>query len=171
MFFFDGRTMIRAQNDMSSVVHGTKGSGIVTTSGHFPGKCRTFKNQHQRRKSVIWSASQPEQNPYILEWKDLLDAIINDEPYNEVPRSIQACLVTNMGRMAAHTAQEITFEQILNCPHEMAAGVESFTMSGPAPVMPDEVGKYPLPMPGIVIDQEYKTTPTDRTRRLTTQSG
>lgn len=157
-FFFDGRTMIGARNDMSSIVHGTKGSGIVSTSGHFPGKCRTFKDQHQQRKSVAWAAPQPEQSPYTLEWKDLLDAIVNDEPHNEVPRAIQACLVANMGRMAAHTAQEITFDQILDCPHEMAPGIENFTTSGPAPVMPDEDGKYPVPMPGIDIDREYKTT-------------
>ncbi len=157
-FFFDGRTMIGARNDMSSVVHGTKGSGIVSTSGHFPGKCRTFKDQHQVRKSVVWAAPQPEQNPYVLEWQDLLQAIIQDEPHNEVPRAIQACLVSNMGRMAAHTAQEITFDQILNCPHEMSPGVDKFTMTGPAPVMPNKDGKYPIPMPGVNRDREYVVT-------------
>src|SRR5690348_6709149 len=119
-FFFDGRTMIGARNDMSSIVHGTKGSGIVSTSGHFPGKCRIFKNQHQDKKSMVWHCPEPEKNPYTLEWQDLIGAITENKPYNEVPRAIQACLVSNMGRMAAHTAQEITFDQIVNCPHEMA---------------------------------------------------
>ena len=154
-FFFDGRTMIGARNDMSSVVHGTKGSGIVSTSGHFPGKCRTFKGQNQDKASQIWAYPQPEQNPYVLEWKDLLDAITQDKPHNEVPRSVQACLVSNMGRMAAHTGQEITFEQALNCPHDMAPGVAEFTIKGPAPVMPNEDGKYPVPMPGVNNEREY----------------
>ena len=73
-FFFDGRTMIGTRNDMSSVVHGTKGSGIVSTSGHFPGKCRIFKDQHQDKASTVWAYPQPEQNPYTLEWKDLIEA-------------------------------------------------------------------------------------------------
>jgi predicted dehydrogenase len=157
-FFFDGRTMIGTRNDMSSIVHGTKGSGIVSTSGHFPGKCRTFKGQKQDRESTVWSARQPELNPYTMEWKDLIEAITQDKPYNEVPRSIEACLVSNMGRMAAHTGQEITYDQILNCPHDMAPNVADFTVDGPAPVMPDADGKYPVPNPGVTVDREYKST-------------
>jgi predicted dehydrogenase len=156
-FFFDGRTMIGARNDMSSIVHGTKGSGIVSTSGHFPGRCRIFKNQLQEKDSTVWAYPQPEQNPYTLEWKDLIEAITENKTHNEVPRAIQACLVANMGRMAAHTGQEITFDQIVNCPHEMAPGVASFTEKGPAPVMPDKHGKYPVPMPGVTVDREYGT--------------
>jgi predicted dehydrogenase len=154
-FFFDGRTMPGAMNDMSSVVHGTKGSAIVSTSGHYPGKVRTFKGQRQDRKEVVWAYPQPEQNPYVLEWKDLIEAIVGDQPYNEVPRGVEASLVTSMGRMAAHTGQEITYEQMINSPVEMAPGVADFSISGPAPVMPDSEGKYPVPMPGITIDREY----------------
>jgi predicted dehydrogenase len=156
-FFFDGRTMIGTRNDMSSIVHGTKGSGIVSTSGHFPGKCRIFNNQLQEKASTVWTAPQPEKNPYTLEWQDLITAITQDKPYNEVPRAVQACLVSNMGRMAAHTGQEITFEQILACPHEMAPNVGAFTLKGPAPVMPNKEGKYPVPMPGVNTDREYGT--------------
>jgi predicted dehydrogenase len=156
-FFFDGRTMIGTRNDMSSIVHGTKGSGIVSTSGHFPGKCRIFKDQHQEKASTVWAYPQPEQNPYTLEWKDLIEAITENKPHNEVPRAVQACLISNMGRMSAHTGQEITFDQILACPHEMAPGVPDFTMKGPAPVMPNADGKYPVPMPGVITDREYGT--------------
>jgi predicted dehydrogenase len=157
-FFFDGRTMIGTRNDMSSIVHGTKGSGIVSTSGHFPGKCRTFKTQKQDKASTVWTAKQPEANPYTMEWKDLLDAITHDEPYNEVPRAIEACLVANMGRMAAHTGQEITYQQIFDCPHVMAPGVADFTKDSPAPVTADKDGKYPVPTPGVTVEREYGTT-------------
>jgi predicted dehydrogenase len=157
-FFFDGRTMAGTANDMSSVVHGTKGSGIVSTSGHFPGRCRTFKGQTQDRKSVAWAAKQPELNPYVMEWKDLLEAITKDTPHNEVPRAVEACLVSNMGRMAAHTGQVITYDQIVSCPHEMAPGIADFKEGSPAPVVADADGKYPVPMPGIIIDREYGTS-------------
>ena len=156
--FFDGRTMLGCNNNMSSVVHGAEGSAIVSTSGHTPGKVRIFKGQNQNRREVVWAFPQPEKNPYQLEWDDLVEAIINDTPYNEVPRGVEASLVTSMGRMAAHTGQEITYEQMLNCPHEFAPDIANFTPDGPAPVMPDGDGNgtYPQPMPGVNKDVEYK---------------
>jgi hypothetical protein len=44
---------------------------------------------------------------------------------------------------------------MLNCPHEMAPGVAEFTYDGPAPVMPDAEGRYPVPKPGILRNREY----------------
>jgi predicted dehydrogenase len=155
-FFFDGRTMLGCRNDMSSVVHASKGSAIVSTSGHTPGKVRTFKGQTQDRKSVVWKYPQPEVSPYTLEWTDLVDAITNDKPYNEVPRGVEASIVSNMGRMAAHIGQEVKYEQALNSAHELAPNVADFTMDGPAPVMPDADGRYPVPTPGRGGDQEYE---------------
>ena len=60
-----------------------------------------------------------------------------------------------MGRMAAHTGQEITYEDMLNCEHEMAPGLDKITADSPAPVMPDKNGRYPVPQPGIVTNREY----------------
>jgi predicted dehydrogenase len=154
--FFDGRTMLGCRNDMSSTVHGSKGSAIVSTAGHTPGKVRIFKGQNQDRDDVLWAYPQPEQNPYQLEWDDLVDAIVNNKPYNEVPRGVEASLATSMGRMAAHTGQEITYDQMLNCPHEFAPNVGTMASDGPAPVLPDADGKYPVPQPGILTDMEYK---------------
>jgi predicted dehydrogenase len=156
--FFDGRTMLGCRNDMSSTVHGSKGSAIVSTSGHSPGKVRTFSGQRQHRKDVVWAYPQPEKNPYQLEWDDLVEAIVKDTPYNEVPRGVEASLVTSMGRMAAHTGQEITYEQMLNSPQEFAPNVAKLTPDGPAPVMPDANGKYPVPMPGKIGEVEYKVS-------------
>ena len=155
--FFDGRTMLGCRNDMSSVVHGARGSAIVSTSGHTPGRVRIFTGQRQHRREVAWAYPQPERNPYRLEWEDLIDAIIHDKPYNEVPRGVEASLVTSMGRMAAHTGQEITYDQMLHCPHEFAPNVETMTADGPAPIMPDEDGFYPVPEPGRVTEFEYRT--------------
>ena len=94
--FFDGRTMLGCNNKMSSVVHGSKGSAYVSMSGHKPGKVRTFKGQNQVNDDIVWKYPQPEENPYQLEWDDLIDAIVNDKPYNEIPRGVEASLVTSM---------------------------------------------------------------------------
>lgn len=155
-FLLKGRTMTGCHNDMSSVVHGTKGSAIVSTSGHTPGQVRTFSGQRVNRREVTWAFPQPEPNPYQLEWDDLVEAILNDQPYNEVARGAEASLVTAMGRMAAHTGQAITYEQMRACPHEFAPGVDQLTPTGDAPVMPDADGKYPVPNPGVNKETEYE---------------
>jgi hypothetical protein len=90
-----------------------------------------------------------QQDPYQNEWDELIQAIRNDKPYNEVKRGVEASITSNMGRMAAHTGQEITFEDARDSEHEMAPGVEKFTMESAAPLVADKGGKYPVPMPGI----------------------
>ena len=85
----------------------------------------------------------------------MVSAIRNDKPYNEAKRGVEASLVTSMGRMAAHTGQEITFDDMLNCPHEFAPDADKMTNESPAPVVADADGKYPVPMPGIKNEREY----------------
>ncbi|MHC4286508.1 MAG: gfo/Idh/MocA family oxidoreductase, partial [Planctomycetota bacterium] len=109
------------------------------------------------KSTLIWQSNiKPEErNPYQNEWNDLMDAIRNDKPYNETESGVKTSLVTSLGRMAAHTGQETTYEQILNSDHEMAPGLDKFTMDSPAPLQPDADGRYPVPQPGIVKNREY----------------
>ncbi len=153
--FYYGRNMSGCHNEFASYVHGTQGSAIVSTSGHTPGRVRTFKGYTLQKETLIWAYPQPEANPYQLEWDDLIEAIRQDKPYNEVERGVRASLTASMGRMAAHTGQIITYEQILECPHEFAPDVDKLTMDSPAPLQTDAEGKYPVPMPGIKRDREY----------------
>jgi hypothetical protein len=53
-----------------------------------------------------------------------------------------------MGRMAAHIGQDVTYEQMLNSTHDFAPGIDTLTEKGPAPVMPNADGSYPVPEPG-----------------------
>ncbi len=153
--FYQGRNMSGCQDAFCSFAHGTKGSAVISTSGHSPGKVRTYRGHTMENDGLLWRYPQPEASPYQLEWDDLIDAIRNDKPYNEAKRGAEASLVTSMGRMAAHTGQTITYEQILNCPHEFAPDVDKFTMDSAAPVTADAEGKYPWPQPGILKDREY----------------
>jgi len=60
-----------------------------------------------------------------------------------------------MGRMAAHTGKEITFDQMLACPHEFAPAVGDLTLNSPAPLIAGPDGRYPVPQPGVVTEREY----------------
>ncbi len=151
-----GRCIDNCYNEFASYAHGTKGSAVISTSAHTPARCRTFKGQDTtREEDLAWSYPQPEPNPYQTEWDHLIDAIRNDRPYNEVKRGAEASLVTSMGRMATHTGQVITYEQILNDEHELAPGLDKLTMNSPAPLQAGPDGRYPIPQPGIVTDREY----------------
>ena len=63
--------------------------------------------------------------------------------------------MTSMGRMAAHTGQVVTFDEMLNREHEFAPSVDKLTMDSPAPLSGPADGKYPVPQPGIMTKREY----------------
>jgi len=153
--FYYGRNITGAYGEFASYAHGTKSSAIITTSGHTPGKVRIFKGQNTTREDMVWAFPQPEPNPYQMEWEDLIDAIRNNKPYNEVKRGAMASLVTSMGRMAAHTGRVVTIEQMMNCEHEFAPDVDKFTADSAAPVVAAADGSYPVPEPGKKTTREY----------------
>jgi len=153
-----GRCMSGCQRIYSSYVHGTKGMAIASKSGDCGLPSSIYASQKADESKLCWTSKVPpnERNPYDNEWNDLIDAIRNDKPYSEVERGAIASLVSSMGRMAAHTGQAISYEQILNSPHEFAPNVDKLTMDSPAPVRADKDGKYPVPMPGLLKDREYQ---------------
>jgi hypothetical protein len=153
--FYYGRNMSRCHGEFASYAHGTKGCAVISTSGHTPGRVRTYGGQDFADANLIWAFPQPELNPYQMEWVDLIEAIRQDKPYNEAKRGAEASLVSSMGRMAAHTGQVVTWDDILNCEHEFAPDVDKLTMDSPAPLMPAADGKYPVPMPGMPRNREY----------------
>ncbi|HEV58665.1 MAG TPA: Gfo/Idh/MocA family oxidoreductase [Phycisphaerales bacterium] len=156
-FLMDGRCMTGCKDIYSSYAHGSKGMAVVSRSGDCGMPSSTHKGQNPTRETMIWESKvrPQESNPYQNEWEDLMDAIRDDKPYNETERGVRASLVTSMGRMAAHTGQEVTYEQILNSDHEMAPGLDKLTMESPAPLQAGPDGRYPVPQPGIVKDREY----------------
>jgi predicted dehydrogenase len=167
-----GRTMVGCHDEFASYAHGSKGAAVISTSSHTPALCRIYKGQKitaagrgrgraartqplPKDENLLWEFPQPEPNPYDLEWEDLIRAIRQDQPYSEVERGAKASLVTSMGRMAAHTGQVITFDDILICEHEFAPTVDQLVIDGPAPLKADANGRYPIPLPGINTTREY----------------
>ena len=142
-------------DEFGSHAAGTKGSAVITPYGSKP-RCRIFKGLNAAKENLVWSfPKKSEQNNYQLEWQHLVDAIRQDKPYNETRRGAEASLVASMGRMAAHTGQIVTYDEILGCEHEFAPGVDRLAVDGPAPVQPASDGTYPVPAPGIKKKREY----------------
>lgn len=152
--YFDGRCITGAAGIYSSFVHGTKGVAVASRANDCGGPSATYHGQDPDKGKLIWQ-SDDKTNPYQNEWDSLILAIRNNKPYNEVKRGVQASLVSNMGRMAAHTGQEITIEQMLACNHEFAPGLDTLTSASPAPLQPGSNGQYPRPEPGTNPNREY----------------
>jgi predicted dehydrogenase len=155
--YMDGRCMFGAHPIYSSYVHGTKGMAIASKNGDCGLPSSTYTGQLPLREKMIWTSEvkEAERDPYHNEWYDLMEAIRADKPYNEVPRGVYASVATSMGRYAAHTGQEITFEDFLNHEHEMSPNTDKLTMDSPSPLPADKDGRYPIPEPGIKKNREY----------------
>ncbi len=164
---YDGRNMEGCKQEFAAYAHGTKGSAVISSSSHVPARSRIYKDQNidldwrATPDNLVWAfptgpkGASLEGNPYDIEWETLMEAIRKDEPYNEVERGVAASVTTSMGRMAAHTGQEITYDQMLNSEHVMAPNVTELVLDGDSPLMPDADGRYPRPEPGIKKDREY----------------
>jgi len=153
--FLRNRHMPGCHEEFASYAHGTKGSAVISTFMHTPGKCRLYQGQDFAQESLTWAFPQPEPNPYQVEWDELTDAIRKDKPYNEAKRGAEASLVTAMARRAVHTGQVVTYEEMLNSEQEFAPDVDKLTMDSPAPLPAGPDGKYPTPQPGILKNREY----------------
>jgi predicted dehydrogenase len=152
----EGRTMPGCHGEFASYAQGSKGSAVISQSGHTPARCRIYKGQKLNSKpDLVWRFPPKEPDPYQLEWDHLLHAIRNGKAYNEAKRGAEASLVTTMGRLSAHTGKVWTYEQTLEHEHEFAPDVDKLTLTSNAPIQADAQGKYPVPEPGIKIRREY----------------
>jgi hypothetical protein len=152
-FYFYGRCVEGAHGQFSSYLHGTKGSAIAARSGDCNGPAAIFDGQ-SLTGTPRWQTTD-RSNPYQNEWEVLMRAIRDNKPFNEVKSGVSASVASSMGRMAAHTGQVITFDQMLNCQHDFAPNVDKLTYSSDSPLMPDASGRYPVPQPGILTEREY----------------
>jgi len=155
--YMDGRCMLGAAPIYSSYAHGTKGMAIVSKNGDCGRPSSTYKGQVASRESQIWISpdNKTPDDPYFNEWQDLTEAIRNDKPYNEVERGVMASVTTSLGRYAAHTAQEVTLDEMLNHEHEYAPDADKLTMDSPPPLKSDANGFYPVPEPGRKTKREF----------------
>lgn len=153
-FFFEGRCVEGAHGVYSSYLHGTKGMAIAARFADCGAPSAIYRGQSPETGTLLWESTD-ESNPYQNEWDDLMDAIRNDKPFNEVKTGVGASLTSSMGRMAAHTGQLITWDAMLGCDHEFAPGLDQLAKDSPAPLMPGPDGRYPVPQPGKNPKREY----------------
>jgi predicted dehydrogenase len=142
------RHMNGCWNTYSDYAHGSKGSAVIMTSLGDP-KPKIYKSHNMVKKEQIWEFGKPDPNPYHAEWQLLVDAIRQNKPHNEARRAGEAEVAALMGRIATHTGQYITWDQVLKSDFKFVKDIDNMTFDTPAPIKAGPNGIYAAPQPGI----------------------
>jgi predicted dehydrogenase len=141
-----GRHMTGCWGFFGNVIHGTKGLALVGEGIYQP---KIYSGHLAQPKNLIWEYKGPPSNCYQFEHEMLFDAIRKDLPYNEAERCAKAAMTGIIGRMAAESGKQITWEDAFASNLELAPGLDRLTWESNPPVMPDAQGKYPVAVPGM----------------------
>ena len=155
--FPDGTRLVaqgRHQNNtwgfFGDVILGANGCAVL---GEMQPNPRIFKGYKRVAENQIWEYKGDFKarlcDHYQREHDLLFAAIRQDQKYNETQRCAYAAMTGILGRMAAESGQEITWEDALASNIQLAPGLDNLTMKSEPPVKPDAKGAYPVAMPGI----------------------
>jgi predicted dehydrogenase len=120
------------------------GWDIKCTSGSADEKSKIYDNQ----SNVVWRHDDREDpNPYQVEHDVFFDCIANKKHRNDTEWGANSTLTTIMGRMAMHSGQILSLEEVLQSKRSILP--DQLSWDAKMPDMPDETGNYPVPMPGV----------------------
>jgi hypothetical protein len=105
--FSNCRQQAGCKNDMSAHAVGTLGSALIS------------ERRMQIRSPQPWETSGRDNDFYQAEHDALLASIRSGQPINNGQYMAHSTLLAIMGRMAAYTGQEITWEQALNSQEDL----------------------------------------------------
>jgi len=101
------RQIDRCWNSVADRVFGTKG----VYDGESAGRMHTIRGENRWR----WRADEKNKNDgYQTEHDELMASIRSGNPINTSDRFIKATAMGIMGRMAAYTGKEVTWDQVIN---------------------------------------------------------
>jgi len=146
--FAFSRHMAGCWSTYSDYAHGSKGSAIIMTNLGQP-KPRIYKSHNMVDEDLVWQFDGRDPNPYHAEWQLLLDAIRQDKPHNEARRAGEAEVAALMGRIATHTGQMITWDQVMKSDYQFVADIDNMTIDTAAPISAGSEGIYAAPQPGL----------------------
>ena len=118
---------------------------------HFIGPKGTSNAAGRITGPKAWEFGQPAQkvNPFVQEHTDLVASLRSGKPYNELKQIAETTLSAIMGREAAYTGQELTWDDVLNADQDLTPPQAGF---GPLDVPP-------VAMPGVTkLNRRWSTT-------------
>jgi len=125
-------------NRVAEYFQGTKGT--IDTSGD-RGIIKSWNG------NVLYDHNaETDPNPYQQEHDELFAAIRNGDHINNTEYGAKSTLTALMGRMATYSGKIITWEEALNS--NKSEMPEEFGWEAAPPVLPNDNGRYPVPVPG-----------------------
>lgn len=127
-------------NRVEEVFQGTKGN--ITTNGGSNGIVRSGG------KSLYEHKGENDINPYQQEHNELF-AVVRAGEYklNDTERGANSTMTAILGRMATYSGQKISWEEAMATDQNLVPELNSF--NDQAPVLPDNDGRYQVPIPGV----------------------
>jgi predicted dehydrogenase len=96
---------------------------------------------------TAWKYAGERANPYQNQQRVFLSSIRRGAPLNEVETAATTTLTGIMGRMAAYSAKEVTWDEALNSRETFAPKAYEWSNESP-PTLPDKFGDYVVPANG-----------------------
>jgi myo-inositol 2-dehydrogenase / D-chiro-inositol 1-dehydrogenase len=121
--FMASRQQSGCANDNTATIFGTEGEGREMGFASMP----FIRGKH------AWRYEGPRPNMYDVEHQELFASIRSGAAKNDGVRMAKTTLTAIMGRMAAYTGKEITWEMALNSTEELVPPKISWDMSIPVP--------------------------------------
>ncbi len=128
-------------NNVSEHAHGSDGYCNISAAKIFDAD---GKNQR-------WQ-SQGSRGGHQQEHHDLFADLAAGRIPNEGDYGALSTMTAILGRMATYTGKEISWEDALNSDLSLADTDKLLSMDQEAPVLPDDNGDYPIPVPGVSWD-------------------
>lgn len=141
----------------------SSGAVISSQCRHQPGTTRNVSERFQGTKgsvsfrknkitdlngNEIYTYNQRgDKSPYQIEHDKLFKSIRDGNIINDGEYGAKSTLTAIMGRMATYTGQEIKWNQIMESDQNLVP--DNLDWSSTPPVIPNSVGKYPIPIPGV----------------------
>lgn len=141
------RRQSKARSEFATFIHGTKRAAQFSGQTH-AATVHLFKDQRIGRDTISWTPEKDLFSPWQYEWNDFLRAIRGNLEFNEGERAVYADIASLMGRAAAHTGQEVTWDQVMNSQFAFCKDIDHLTADSEVPVKPDASGHFPIPVPG-----------------------
>lgn len=116
-------------------------NGFVETNDAGPAILKDLSGNSFFNKS-----NQGETNPYQEEHNQLFKSIRNKEVINNTEYGAKSTMTALMGRMATYSGKVITWDEAMASDIQLMP--EEVTWETTPPVIPDENGFYPVPVPG-----------------------
>jgi len=146
--FTFSRHMTGCWQTYADYAHGSKGSATIMATLAAP-KPKIYRSHNMIKSELAWEYGQRDANPYRVEWQLLLDAIRQNTPHNEARRAGEAEIAALMGRIATHTGQLVTWDQVSNSDFQFVNDIDNMSFDTAAPIHTAPGTYYPAPEPGI----------------------